>query len=209
MQVDLIELLSQRPISHKTKITSASVVSGKLEMVVDGYPWWRSAVSGLEESTIRFSFEGLIAGNLVLDDISGIEGFADKALENFDVSLATTIGWAQPNTFSIYCSSSLKNVWDLYRQLYDYLLEVDSYRRIEEFLNFPTGKLSQLVEITSSSSFLLGQGPDCVRAVICDELERQGVVFNVLETRMDPNQCVLVRLSDSHFFCRTARAEFD
>lgn len=98
---------------------------------------------------------------------------------------------------------------NLYLRVHDFLKEADSYREAEEFLNYASGRLAQFIEITSSNSFLVAQGPECIRQVVCNELEEQDVTFNVTLTDMAPNRQLLVRLEESYFLCAAAFAEFE
>jgi hypothetical protein len=209
MRVDLTELLRQKPIVHKTKIVSATISPGSLRLVVLGYPWWRGSTGKQDDYTIEFLFEGVTEGCLRIDDVGGVNDDWDEALEVFEVYSVAELDWAQPNIFSIFCSSALKSPLNLYLRLHDFLKEVDAYRGVEDFLNFPSGRLAQFVEITSSNSFLVATGPECVRRVICSELEQQGVAYNVITKSIAPNRYLLVRLADSHFLCSAAYAEFD
>lgn len=208
MRVELVELLRSKPIAHPTRITSVSITRGFLQMFVRGYPWWLALSGTHENQDIVFSFKDVVGGCLELDYF-GRAGSEYEALDDFEVHPTTEFNWAQPDIFSIFCSSPLKHPLKLYVRLHDYLQGVNSYRDAEEFLNFPSGRLDQFITIVSSNSFLVARCPECVRRVICDELEDQGIAYNIIETPIPPNRNLLVWVAGSHFLCAEAFAEFD
>ena len=205
MRIDLIELLRSRPIVHPTRIVSTSISSNAVRVTVRGYPWWRDAPSPPEEQSIEFVFEGIARGQIELEDF---ESDCDEALEEFDVVSMSEVGWAQADEFSIYCSSTLNDPLELHLRVHDFLNEADAYRRPGEFLNCASGRLAKFVEITSSNSYMVARGPECIRDIVCRELERQGVAYNVIATPTKPACGMLIRLAQSHFVCTAAFAEF-
>src|SRR5271155_2569639 len=197
MRIDLAGLLQSRPISHPTRIVSASILSGALRVIVRGNAWWRPSSTTVDERTIEFAFENIREGHIKIEDF----GDDDEALETFEITASAEVGWAQPDAFSIFCSGPLKDPLKLYLRVHDFLKEIDAYREPDEFLNYASGRLAQFIQITSSSSFLVARGPECIRKIVCDELEKQGVAHNVIATALTPRRGWLVRLGESHFLC--------
>jgi hypothetical protein len=66
----------------------------------------------------------------------------------------------------------------LYLRVHDFLDAVDAYREPSEFLNYPSGQLTQFVKITSSNSYLVGRGPNL--EIVYSELDEQRVAYNVI-----------------------------
>jgi hypothetical protein len=208
-RIELTELLHSRPISHPTRIISTSIEPGSLRLVLQGYPWWRDVSGQEDDASIVFLFEGIRGGQLCIENFANTSLSADEALETFEVCSLTELDWAQPNRFSVYCSGSLENPLKLYWRVHDFLGKADAYRRTSEFLNYPSGQLAQFVETTSSGSYLIGSGPESIRSIICEELEKQGVAYNIIESKMAPARGLLVRLAMSDFVCAEAFAEFE
>jgi hypothetical protein len=209
-RVELTELLRVRQIEHPTRIVSTVITKGALRVVLASRPWWHDVNGPQHERTIQFLFEGVTRGELRNEDIGGGVGAdAEEALETFEIGPLSEMDWAQPNSFSIFCSGPLSDPFSLYLRMHDYLRDVCSYRRVEEFLNVASGRLAKFVEITSSNSYLVATGPDCVRQIVCRELDEQAVRYNVIQTAMQPNRDLLVRLEDSYFLCARAYAEFE
>ena len=205
MRINLAGLLQSRPICHPTRITSTSISSNALRVIVHGTPWWRDSPASPDEQTIEFVFENIRQGRIETEDF----GDDDEALEFFEIKALAEVDWAQPDAFSIFCSSPLKDPLKLYLRVHDFLNEVDAHREPHEFLNYASGRLAQFIQTTSSDSFLVGRGPECIRRIICAELENQGVAHNVIATTLAPKRGWLVRLGESHFLCNAAFAEFE
>jgi hypothetical protein len=209
MRVELRELLRSRPICHPSRIVSASIEAGTLWIVMRGYPWWLGTSGHADEQTIVFLLEGLAGGMLRIEDVGDAYRDDDEALETFEAHSLVDLDWAQPSRFAIYCSDALKDPLSLYRRVHDYLDDVDAYRTPGDFLNYPSKRLAQFIQITSSGSYLVGRGPECVRNIICAELETQGVRYNVIESQINPTLGMLIRLGTSDILCASAFAEFD
>jgi hypothetical protein len=176
-----------------------------LRVTVHGTPWWRASPASSDEQTIEFVFENIRQGRIETEDF----GDGDEALEFFEITALAEVDWAQPDAFSIFCSDPLKYPLKLHLRVHDFLKEADAYREPHEFLNYASGQLAQFIQTTSSSSFLVARGPECIRKIVCDELENQGVVHNVIATALTPRRGWLVRLGESHFVCDATFAEFE
>ena len=209
MRVELSQLLSRRPIAHPTRIVAATVARGSLQIVVQGNSWWSEASDNRSDHTIKLLFEGVTDGCLQAADLGSAENDSDEALELFEIMSLAVFDWAQPNSFSVYCSRPLKHPLNLYLRVHDFLKEVDSYREVSEFLNYPSGHLAQFVETASSNSFLVASGPQCILDIVRGELDAQSTTYNIVETKLKPDHRLLVRLADSHFLCSGAFAEFE
>ena len=209
MRVELVELLRTKPIAHPTRIVSVSITPSILQLLVRGYPWWLTLSGTQEDQDIAFSFKDVVSGCFDLDYFGCVGSEHEMALDEFEVRPTVELDWAQPDIFSIFCSSPLRHPLKLYVRVHDYLKDVDSYRGAEDFLNFPSGRLDQFISTASSNSFLVARCPECVRRIICDELEVQGVAYNTIETPLPPNRNLLARVAGSHFLCAEAFAEFD
>lgn len=179
-----------------------------MQIVVQGISWWSNTSDDRSDHTIKFLFEGVSEGCLQAADFGSAGSYWDEALEVFEIFPLADLDWAQPNSFSVYCSSPLKSPWTLYLRVHDFLQQVDSYREVWEFLNYPSGQLAQFVEIASSNSFLVATGPQCILDIVRSELDAQSVTYNVLGGTMKPDQRLLVRIARSHFLCSGAFAEF-
>jgi S-adenosylmethionine:diacylglycerol 3-amino-3-carboxypropyl transferase len=71
-----------------------------------------------------------------------------------------------------------------------------------------TGLLKSFVEITHSTSYLLGRMPPELRDLVCNELDAQRVSHNELPTKLRRSELLLATIGGSQFFCETAEAEF-
>lgn len=206
MRVELIELLADREIVHPTKISSVVWSEGELVMSITGYRWWEQARSGHGlDGAIRFIFGGVTGGALRPDEFSLDD---DEALEDFEITPVAEVGWAQPQDWSVFCSSAIPDPMALYVGLHDFLAREGAFYAPEDFLNC-AAEISRFVGMARTPGFMLGQGPDCVRALLCAELERQGVGHNVIYTLADEESRMLVRVGKSSFLCNSAVAEFE
>jgi hypothetical protein len=206
MTVDLMELLSRRPIAHPTRITSALFRDGELRVFVKGWPWWVEEPSRQDDEEIVFCFNGITGGLIELTAL--VDDEFDEALEDFDISLTEEHEWAKPSTFGIYCSAPLVHPVELYARVEDYLCESSALRVPEDFLHHAS-PLSRFLKATATRSYLLANGPECIRRLVCEELQAQGVPHTVIEKAAASEGRFLVRLNDSGFFCDAATAEFD
>ena len=206
MQMDLYELLRERPIIHPTRIGGFVGSGNELQLSIRGYPWWKPDAKDAVEEEIAFLFKGISESLIHLDDFFAPND--DEALENFDVSLLTDHSWAQPSAFSIYCNGPLLDPSRLFAKVEEYLQRAQSYKTAQDFLNMNGGSLERFQSITASSSYFIAQAPDSIRQIICDELERQAVPFSVLTGRSRNDGKYLVRVGSSAFACEEAIAKF-
>jgi hypothetical protein len=210
VRVELAKLLHEREIVDPTRIVSATISQEKLRIVVCGHPWWRDLPHPYEEQSIELTFEGVGRGTFDVEDMGGVSGDWEtgQALEAFEIRAAAEVDWAQSAFASIYCSGPLRDPLRLYMLVHDFLVRAGACCRPDAFLNLGSGELSQFVDICTSRSFLVARGPDCIRQIVCKELVRQGVAHNVIDNPGTPSAGFLVRLGSSHFFCRSAFAEY-
>lgn len=206
MRVELIELLADREIVHPTTISSVVWAQGELVMSITGYRWWEQPYSGRKsDGAIRFIFGGVTGGALRCDEFHPED---DEALDDFEITPVADVGWAQPKDWSLFCSSAIPQPMALYVGLHDFLAREGAFYAPGDFLNCAT-EISRFVAMARAPGFMLGQGPGCVRDLLCAELERQGVVYNVIQTLADQESRMLVRIGGSSFLCNSAVAEFE
>lgn len=209
MRVDLSELLRIRKIVHPARITSAALSERSLRVVVRGYPWWRDEADWTCEETITFTFQGVAGdGGGWLDLHTLADPDHDEALELFDVSPLASHDWGQPSTFAIYGSAPLPDPLAFYTKIEDHLWRARACRDARDFLNTGSGLLSGFIGITTTTSYLVARGPESIRQLVCDELQRQSVPHNVLPERGRADDALLVHLGGSSFLCGAAFAEF-
>ena len=204
MRIDLLDLLADREIVHPTRISAVTWAGSELVLSLTGYRWWEQACTDCRaDGALRCVFGGVADGTLhpgVMDD--------DEALEDFAIRPITDVPWAQPADWSIYCSAALPDPMAIYVGLHDFLAREGAFYTPADFLN-GAAEISRFAAITQAPGFMLGSGPECVRALLCAELERQGVRFSVIHTMRDVESRLLVRLGGSSFVCDTAVAEFE
>lgn len=205
MVVDAIQLLSERQIAHPSRVVSSSMEDGEFRLSIAGYPWWRSQVED-DEGKISFQFSGVTHGQLNLTALLDHEWI--EALEEFEISLTSTLDWARSNQFEIYCSAPLIRPLAVYAIIEDYILTSRALRTPGDYLN-GADRLSQFLEFTASSGYLLATGPETIRNLVVSELEAQSIPHTVIETKGHPEGRLFVRLAGSAFFCETAVAEFE
>jgi hypothetical protein len=203
--VDAVQLLSERRIAHPSRIVSSSIAAREFRLSVEGYPWWRSSVVG-EEDKISFRFSGVTHGHLDLYALLHPE--ESEALEEFNISLTSTLDWAKPNRFSIYCSAPLLRPLTVYTIVENYIRASRAHRTPGDYLN-GAAHLSQFIEIVTSAGYLLATGPESIRNLVVSELEAQSIPHTVVETKGRSEGRLFVRLEGSAFYCETAVAEFE
>jgi hypothetical protein len=201
---NLIDLLTDRPIVHPTRIGGVTWRGRQLTISVQGHRWWASPYEDRRaEGGMSLVFNGLENGRLFTDEL---EPDDDEALEDFEVVSVSKVPWAQACDWSIFCSGPLSEPISLYAKVHDYLRLSDAFVGPERFLN-QAGDLSRFVSMAKAAGFLIGRGPICIRDLICVELERQAVPHNVVRTTADAEPQYLVRLGNSAFLCQEAVAE--
>jgi hypothetical protein len=205
MVIDTIQLLREREIIFPCRIVSSILADREFRLTVAGYPWWRDQ-AGDAESQITFRFSGMGTGNL---DLSSLLDYEDHEwLEEFEIDLTSTLDWADPNQFSIYCSAPLLNPVAVYLAVEDYIVASNALRTPGDYLN-GANRLSTFLEIATSPGYLLATGPEPIRSIVVAELNSQSIRHTVLETKRHTQGRLLVRLQGSAFFCATALAEFE
>jgi hypothetical protein len=205
MVVDAVKLLSERKIVHPSRVVSSSMAAGEFRLSIAGHPWWRSRI-GDDEGKISFRFSGVTHGQL--DMIALLDHEEAEALEEFEISLTSTLDWAKPNHFQIYCSAPLLQPVAVYTIVENYILASRALRTPGDYLN-GAARLSQFLETATSAGYLLATGPESIRSLVVRELEAQAVPHTVLETRGRSEGRLFVRLRGSAFFCEAAVAEFE
>jgi hypothetical protein len=201
---NLLDLLSDRPIVHPTRIEAVAWRGRQLTIDVRGHRWWSSPHEDRHaEGAIRLVFSGLEDGCLFTDELQIDD---DEALEDFEVVSVSGVPWAQASDWSIYCSGPIGEPISLFAKVHDYLRLKQAFLGAEDFLN-QAEVLSGFVTMTQAAGFLVERGPACIRDLICSELERQGVPYNVIQTPVDAEPQYLVRLGNSAFLCQEAVAE--
>jgi hypothetical protein len=205
MVVDAFQLLNERKIVHPSRIVSSTVAAGEFRVSIAGHPWWRGSV-GDGEDRISFRFSGITGGFLDLYGLLHHE--EDEALEEFDISLTSTLDWAEPDQFLIYCSAPLLRPLTVYTIVEDYLLASRAHGVPSDYLN-GASHLGHFLEIVTSAGYLLATVPDSIRKLVVRELEAQSIPHTVVETKVRSEGRLFVRLEASMFFCETAVAEFE
>ncbi len=205
MIIDLVELLHSREIVHPSRIASATFEAGQFELIVEGCPWWRGSAG--PASRITFRFGGITSGEF--DGPTLLDGNDDEILEDFEIAHTSTLEWAQPSRFSIYCSAPLREPLKIYLAVEAYLRGSLAQKGPADFLNGGED-LSSFLEITASPGYQLARGPDSIRDLVQSQLVAQDVPHSTIETVVgQPEGRLFVRLVGSAFFCETAVAEFE
>lgn len=205
MRRNLLDLLTERPIVHPTRIDSVMWSGRQLTIAVGGHPWWASPYEGQRrEGAMTLVFTDLGEGRLFTDELQPED---DEALEDFEVIPVSDVPWAQARDWSIYCSGPVGEPITLFAKVHDYLRQSQAFMGPEHFLN-GAGDLSHFAAMTRTAGFLLSRAPSGLRDLICAELDRQNVPHNVIQTTADTEPQYLVRLGDSAFLCQEALAEF-
>lgn len=204
--IDLIELLAARPIHHPTRIDQVLWRGSRLTISTRGYPWWDASQPDFAtEGALALVFDGVSDGILSVSQWSF--GDWDEALEGLYVTPISEVPWAQTHSWAVYSSAPLPDPMSLYRTVNDYLYANEAFRRPADFLN-QADDLSNFMRLARFNGFMVARGPSCIRDLVCAELKRQSVAYNVLEQRGGPDPKFMVRLSGSIFFCESAVAEF-
>jgi len=205
MVIDTIQLLREREIVFPCRIVSSILADREFRVTVEGYPWWRDQ-AGDAQSQITFRFAGVSNGNLDLNALLDHE--EHEWLEQFEIELTSTLEWANPDQFGIYCSAPLPNPIAVYTAVENYIFASRAPRTPGDYLN-GAHRLGSFLEIATSSGYLLATGPEPIRSIVVAELESQSVRHTVHETKRHAESRLLVRLQGSAFFCGAALAEFD
>jgi len=205
MIIDAMDLLRGREIVHPSQIVSSTLADGEFRLSLAGYPWWRDQ-TGDDDSKIGFRFSGVTSGSLDVKML--LANWDDEWLEQFEIELTSTLDWANPDQFGIYCSAPLPDPIAVYTAVENYIFASRALRTPDDYLN-GAGRLSTFLENASSCGYLLATGPEPIRSIVVAELKSQSVRHTVRETKRHAEGRLLVRLQGSAFFCGTALAEFD
>ena len=205
MQIELVKLLATQPIRHPSRVEQLNWSSRGVQIAIQGYPWWLEATTDYNATgRIEFHFRNIFDGVIRPADI---DFGSDEILEDFVIRSTEQVGWAQPKIWSIYCSAPIPDPLHLYRQLEEFLFQEASFKRPDDFLNSGS-PLSSFERLCSERSFLLAQGPDCIKDIICSELQAQSVLFSEVRSLVPEEKAYLVSFGTSSFLCRDALAEF-
>jgi len=207
MRVNLAQLLHDRPVGHPTRVVAVALEGRDLRIRVVGWPWWTDHADRSLDHEIEFIFGGVGEGVLEPWDF---DSEFNEALEIFSVIAADDLPWTQPRGSAIYCNAPLPKPLELYLRVHDFLASHGAFRRAWQYLNCPdTERLSPFVQVTQTSSYLLGRFPPAIRNLVCAELEAQGVSYSELPTDLEKSGRLLVTIQKSQFFCETAEAAFE
>jgi hypothetical protein len=201
--VNLTDLLQTRDIAHPTRVARASLQGDRLSLTVQGHPWWKRDPQPGEESTLELIFEGISWGTLDLT-LSAAEW--DEVLEDFRVQPLVDVDWAQPDARSIFCYAPLPDPFRLYAALHEWLRDRDAFKTAADFLN-SGDDITRFAEITATQSYLVAKGPEIITQILCDELSRQDVPFEVHTFDLPTDRRLWVRLGAADFLCERAVAE--
>lgn len=206
MRQDLGQLLRDRSVSHPSRIVATKLEGRELRVRSQGWPWWSDKADTGGTQTIEFIFGGVGDGIIELLDFDP----EHDALEPFSVVASADVAWAQQQGTAIYCNAPLPKPLNVYLAVHDFLASQGAFRRAWQFLNCPDNeRLEPFVQITQSSTYLLGRFPPAIRNVVCSELDSQGVSYSELPTTFEKPARLLVTIGMSQFFCETAEAVFD
>ncbi len=209
MLVELVELLRRREPWHPSRYTLLrSDCGSELQIEVTGYPWWLENPQPESNKKITFLIEGIT--DICLNSDIFDADLGEEDLESFDARPLSKHEWAKGAHGNIYCSAPLSNPMDVYVSAHDFLLSINCPYGPERYLNMgELGSLDEFVAIVSSNSFLLCSGPKMIRDKVCEVLEKQGSIFNVVKGKDLSNGLVCVQFSGSYIICRSAHAVFE
>ncbi|MDR3528737.1 MAG: hypothetical protein P4L57_15815 [Rhizomicrobium sp.] len=207
MQVPLIDLLKTAEVAHPSVLESLTFEGTMLSMRFRGWPWWKPGTSGVE-STIAFVFEEISQGSIGLPVLYASYLQNDEVLEDFALCPLAELPWAAPAEHAIYCAAPLPEPLALFALVHDYLAKVGADYRAEDFLN-GADVLEKFGEITASASYLVATVPDVLRSIVCHELDRQNVRYNVITHELQQDTRIRVQFVGTSFLCARAFAHFD
>lgn len=206
MRQDLVQLLRDRSVGHPSRVVAATLEGCDLRVRARGWPWWSDKADTGRDHAVEFIFGGVGDGVIDLPDFDA----EHDALEPFSVVPSDDLPWAQQNGSAVYCNAPLPKPLEVYLAVHDFLASHGAFRRAWQFLNCPDDeRLAPFVQITQSSSYLLGRFPPAIRNLVCVELESQGVTYSELPTVFEKPGRLLVTIGMSQFFCETADAVLD
>ncbi len=204
MIFDLFALLTEKRFSHPSTITAALLANDTLRLTVQGYGWWKEQPAYSNGNAV-LSFSGISSG--ALDVWSLLDMKDDEALGSLEVSRSEDLDWAQPSTFTLLCSEPLPEPLAVYDLVERWVARSGGIKSVQDFLN-GSARLSTFLGYASSNFFMLAQGPESLRALLADELVRQGVRHQFSPSGGQAESKYLVRLTDgTWFFCDKATLE--
>lgn len=207
MQSDLQDLLRRCSVAHPTRIVAVDVHDRRLQITVEGYPWWRNEKADQHEQ-ILLSFENVQEGTLTAEITMDMLAGDEEALEFFSVSSLPDEPWAFGNeAMSTYCSEPLPEPLRLFALVEDYLWEAGALRTARDFLHIPNGSLAEFCDLTRANLYLVANAPQHIHELIVSELRRQNVAHHVLTDVSHPEEGLIVRIGSTAFICHGAMAE--
>lgn len=203
MLLDLVDLLAEKRFSHPNMVTSTLLTDDSLRLSIHGYGWW-NATPGHDDRAVM-AFHGISNGSLNPAYLLDIED--DEALESFDVTPVSALDWAAPLAFALYCSQPIPDPLAVYDLVERWAERSGGVKTVQDFLH-GSGRLSRFLEYARSNFFLLGQGPEGLRAPLVEELDRQGVRHQLQRASSPAEGRLFVRLTlDAWLFCEHATLE--
>lgn len=205
MKFDLSTLLAEKTFSHPSILKDVRLVDGGLRLTVAGYSWWAERPAYSDKSAI-LSFSGISSGSLDLWSILDEED--NEALGDFEIELTDRLEWARPGTFSIYCSQPIPEPLAVHAIVERWVQPARGVRGVGDFLH-GAERLSTFLTYAASQVFLLASGPDGLRSLLVEELERQGVRHQISSSGPGYGEGrYFVRLAGgTWFFCDSATLE--
>lgn len=204
MIYSLFDLLSGKTFSHPSTIAVAQLTDDTLRLTVRGYGWWKDEPS-LTNGDAILSFTGISSG--ALDIPALLDPKDDEALGNFEVTRSDDLDWAQPATFSIYCSQPLPEPLALYDVVERWVERSGGVKAVQDFLH-GSWRLCTFLTYSNTNFFMLARGPESLRPLIENELRRQNVRHQVERGSGHLESRYLVRLAaETWFFCESATLE--
>lgn len=198
----LFDLLNEKTFSHPSTVVGAQLADDTLRLTVRGYGWWRDRPTWTNGNAI-LSFTGMSSGALDIPALLDQED--DESLGDFEVIRSDDLDWAQPCTFSIYCSQPLPEPLAVYDVVERWVGRSRGIKAVHDFLH-GSALLSTFLASSTSNFFMLAQGPDSLRPLLESELKRQNVRHQFGEASSGYQESrYLVRLAaDTWFFCESA-----
>lgn len=204
-RVALLDLLATREIAHPSRLVSAKIEGGALNLVFEGWSWWR-AERPEQEGRIEFVFSGVTRGTIALPDLACWE--LNEVLEDFSICPTQTLSWAHPVTRALYCSAPVPDPLTIYQKVEDFLQEERALKTPADFLH-GAGRLSRFLDYARSSFFLLAECPPAISEMVEADLQAQNVPYQALGLAGELEAPICVRFGEHGFYCETASAVLD
>lgn len=205
MIFDLADLLNEKRFSHSSTITVAQLSGESLRLTIRGYGWWKDRPT-VSNGDAVLSFSGISSGSLDITALLDLED--DEALGDFEIVQSDDLDWARPTTFSVYCSEPIPEPLAVYDIVERWAERSRGIKAVHDFLH-GSARLSTFLDFSKSNFFLLAHGPDSLRPLLENELNRQNVRHQFGETAGGYRESrYLVRLAaETWFFCDFATLE--